>query len=84
MRRVDGLLLDMRLNEQIGEAEYVSKKHILTNEKAALKGKLESFQQNRKERFEPAIAFVKEAKEATFLLAEKDSEKNRDCLGKIG
>lgn len=49
-----------------------------------MKGKLESFEQNRKERFEPAIAFVKEAKEATCFLAEKNSAKNRDFRRKIG
>ena len=35
-------------------------------------------------RFEPAIQFVLEAKQATFLLAEGNHEKNRDFLKKIG
>jgi superfamily II helicase len=78
------LLLDMRLNEQISEPEYVSKKHVLVNRKAELKGKLEAFEQNRKNRFEPAIRFVLEAKDATILLAEGNSEKKRDFLKKIG
>jgi len=78
------LLLDMRLNEQINEPEYVSKKHILVNQKAELKGKLEAFEHNRTNRFEPAIQFVLEAKQATFLLAEGNHEKNRDFLKKIG
>ena len=78
------LLLDMRLNEQISETEYVSKKHILVNQKAELKGKLEAFEHNRQNRFEPAIQFVLEAKQATFLLAEGNREKNRDFLKKIG
>ena len=78
------LLLDMRLNEQITEPEYVSKKHILVNRKAELKGKLEAFEHNRQNRFEPAIQFVSEAKNATFLLAEGNKEKNRDFLKKIG
>lgn len=34
------LLLDMRLSEQIGGPEYVSKKHSLVNRKAELRGKL--------------------------------------------
>jgi hypothetical protein len=54
------------------------------NQKAELKGKLEAFEQNRKNRFEPAIAFIKEAKDATFLLAEGNSEQKRDFLKKIG
>jgi site-specific DNA recombinase len=78
------LLLDMRLNEQISEPEYVSRKHILVNRKAELRGKLEAFEHNRQNRFEPAIQFVLEAKQATFLLAEGNREKNRDFLKKIG
>ena len=74
----------MRLNEQISEPEYVSKKYILVNQKAELRGKLEAFEHNRKNRFEPAIRFVNEAKDATFLLAEIKREKNRDFLKKIG
>jgi len=78
------LLLDMRLNEQISEPEYVSKKYILVNQKAELKGKLEAFEHNRQNRFEPAIQFVLEAKDATFLLTEGNQEKKRDFLKKIG
>jgi site-specific DNA recombinase len=78
------LLLDMRLDEQITEPEYVLKKHILVNRKAELKGKLEALEHNRKNRFEPVIQFVEEAKQATFLLAEGNLEKKRDFLKKIG
>jgi site-specific DNA recombinase len=78
------LLLDMRLSEQIGEPEYVSKKHILVNRKAELRGKLESFEANRRNRFEPAIRFVLEAKHGADLLAEGNQEKKRDFLKKIG
>ena len=49
-----------------------------------MKGKLEAFERNRTNRFEPAIAFIKEAKKATFLLAEGNQEKKRDFLKKIG
>jgi len=72
----------MRLNEQVSENEYISKKYALVNQKAELKGKLEAFEHNRKNRFEPAIAFIKEAKQATFLLAEGNSEQKRDFLKK--
>jgi len=82
-KKID-ILLDMRLSEQIGEQEYVSKKHVLLNRKAELKGVLEAFRDNRRNRFEPAIAFVKEAKDATILLAEGNPEKKRDFLRKIG
>jgi site-specific DNA recombinase len=78
------LLLDMRLNEQISEPEYISKKCVLVNQKAELKGKLEAFEHNRQNRFEPAIRFILEAKQATILLAEGNQEKNRDFLKKIG
>jgi hypothetical protein len=38
----------------------------------------------KKNRFEPVIEFVKEAKQATFLLLEGNPEKKRDFLKKIG
>jgi site-specific DNA recombinase len=78
------LLLDLRLSEQISEPEYVSKKHILVNRKAELRGKLESFATNRHNRFEPAIQFVLEAKHASILLSEGKPEQKRDFLKKIG
>jgi hypothetical protein len=78
------LLLDMRLSEQISEPEYVSKKCLLVNQKAELRGKLEAFEVNRQNRFEPAIQFVLEAKQATCLLDEGNREKTRDFLRKIG
>jgi site-specific DNA recombinase len=78
------LLLDLRLSEQVSEPEYVSKKHILVNRKAELRGKLESFATNRHNRFEPAIQFVLEAKHASNLLSEGNPEQKRDFLKKIG
>jgi hypothetical protein len=74
----------MRLNEQISEPEYISKKCVLVNQKAELKGKLEAFDRNRQNRFEPAKRFILEAKMSTFLLAEGNSEQKRDFLKKIG
>jgi hypothetical protein len=82
-KRLD-LLLDMRLSEQVGETEYVSKKHDLVNRKAELRGKLESFAENRRNRFEPAIRFVLEAKHGGKLLVEGNPEQKRDFLKKIG
>jgi len=82
-KRVD-LLLDMRLSEQIGESEYVSKKHTLINRKAEIRGKLEAFASNRLNRFEPAIRFVLEAKHGAKLLAEGNPEQKRDFLKKTG
>lgn len=74
----------MRLNEQISETEYISKNCVLVDRKAELKGQLEAFEHNRRNRFEPAIQFVLAAKQATFLLAEGNLEKKRDFLKKIG
>ena len=76
------LLLDMRLSEQISETEYTSTKHHLVNSQGELKGKLEAFQRNHTNRFEPAIRFVLEAKQAAFLLAEGKVEAKRDFLKK--
>jgi hypothetical protein len=39
---------------------------------------------NRKNRFEPAIAFIKEAKDGAFLLTQNNLEKKRDFLQKVG
>jgi hypothetical protein len=78
------MLLDLRLNEQVSEAEYVAKKCALVNHKAELRGKLEAFEANRQNRFEPAIQFVLEARQATFLLAGGNSEQKRGFLKKIG
>lgn len=75
---------DMRLNEQISEPEYISKKCVLVNQKAELKGKLETFERNRQNRFEPAKRFILDAKMGTVLLAEGNSEQKRDFLKKIG
>ena len=78
------ILLDLRLNEQVSEPEYLSNKGALVNEKAELRGKLEAVEHNRQNRFEPAMQFVLEAKMATFLLAEGNFEKKRNFLKKIG
>jgi hypothetical protein len=78
------LILDMRLAEQIGDTEYVIKKSALMNRKAELKGKLEQFEANRRNRFEPAIRFVLEAKHGAKLLADGKPEEKRDFLKKIG
>ncbi len=78
------LLLDMRLAEQIGETEYVAKKHSLVVRKAELRGKLEAYQENRRNRFEPAIQFVLEAKHGAKLLVEGNPDQKRDFLKKIG
>ena len=82
-RQID-LLLDLRLSEQISEPEYVSKKHTLVNRKAELRGKLESFEANRRNRFEPAIRFVLEAKQGAKLVLEGNPEQKRDFLKKVG
>ena len=74
----------MRLNEQISEPEYLSKKSILVNRKADLRGKIAAFEQNQRNRLEPAIRFILEAKQATFLLSEGKPEGKRDFLKKIG
>jgi hypothetical protein len=77
---MDLLLLDMRLNEQISEPEYIFKKCILVNQKAELKCKLEAFEPNRQNRFEPAIAFIKRLKTPLFY-SPKEMWKNPLVFG---
>jgi hypothetical protein len=72
----------MRFNEQIAEAEYISKKCALVNQKAELKGKLEAFEHKRQNGFEPAKRFILDAKMGTILLAEGNSEQKHDFLKK--
>ncbi len=70
--------------EAFSEPEYISKKCVLISQKGELQGKLELFEANRRNRFEPAIQFVLEAKHGAILLAEGNPEKNRDFLKKAG
>ena len=60
------LLLDMRLNDQISEPEYISEKHAFVNRKAELKGKLEAFECNRSNRFEPPCSSFQRLKTPLF------------------
>ena len=82
-RQID-LLLDLRLGERISEPEYVAKKHTLVNRKAELQGKLDSFSENRRNRFEPAMQFVLEAKHGAKLVSKGTDEEKRDFLKKVG
>jgi hypothetical protein len=49
------LLLDMRLNSLIEEAEYVSKKQLLVNHKADFKASLTAFEVDQENRFELSV-----------------------------
>ena len=71
-------------SEQISEKGYILKKHLLLSRKAEFKNTLATFEDNRRNRFEPAIAFVNEAKTPRFLLEGENEEKKRDFLRKIG
>jgi len=54
----------------------------MSNPKVELKGKLEAFERNRQNRFEPAIRFILAAKDATILLSQGKPEEKRDFLKK--
>lgn len=72
------------LNEQVTEVEYLGKKQTFVNRKAELKGLLEGLSDNCRNRFEPAIRFVKAATAATLLVSSGNQEQKRDFLKKIG
>jgi site-specific DNA recombinase len=78
------LLLDMRLAGQVSEPEYLTKKRALVNQKAEIRVTLDAFEQNRENRFEPVTRFILEAKYASKLLVEGNSEKKRDFLKNVG
>ena len=78
------LLLDLRLNREISETEYLPKKEALLTRKAELRGRIEQAEQDQANRFEPAIAFISRAKQATFLLTRGKEEEKRDFFKTIG
>src|SRR5262245_17190310 len=63
-------LLDLALNKTISHEEYLLKKRELLDQKVEIRERIARFQKESAKRFEPVAEFVKEAKQAVFLMKE--------------
>ena len=77
-------LLDLQLDGNLSQTEYTAKKHKLILSKKDLEEKISSFGQKSNNRFELAIAFLKEANQAEKCAQQENPERIRDFLKKIG
>ncbi|MBU1684272.1 hypothetical protein KKC56_02295, partial [Patescibacteria group bacterium] len=80
-------LLDLQLDGNLSQAEYTAKKHRLILSKKDLEEKISAFGRKSNNRFELAIAFLKEANQAEKYAQQEPSPSRgagRDFLKKIG
>ena len=77
-------LLDLQLDGSLSQTEYATKKHKLILAKKDLEEKISAFGRKSNNRFELAIAFLKEANQAEKYAQQENPERIRDFLKKIG
>ena len=77
-------LLDLQLDGNLSQAEYTAKKHKLILAKKDLEEKISAFGRKSNNRFELAIAFLKEANQTEKYAQQENPERIRDFLKKIG
>jgi len=77
-------LLDLQLEGSLSQTEYATKKHKLILAKKDFQEKIQSFERKSNNRFELAIAFLKEANQAENIVVQENPERIRDFLKKIG
>ena len=77
-------LLDLQLDGNLSQAEYTTKKHKLILAKKDLEEKITAFGRKSNNRFELAIAFLKDANQAEKYAQQENPERIRDFLKKIG
>ena len=77
-------LLDLQLDGNLSQTEYATKKHKLILAKKDLEEKISAFGRKSNNRFELAIAFLKEANQAEKYAQQENPERIRDFLKKIG
>ena len=77
-------LLDLQLDGNLSQAEYTAKKHKLILAKKDLEEKISAFGRKSNNRFELAIAFLKDANQAEKYAQQENPERIRDFLKKIG
>ena len=77
-------LLDLQLEGSLSQTEYATKKHKLILAKKDFQEKIQSFERKSNNRFELAIAFLKEANQAEKYAQQENPVAGRDFLKKIG
>ena len=77
-------LLDLQLDGSLSPAEYTAKKQKLILAKKDLEEKISSFGRKSNNRFELAVAFLKDANQAEKYAQQENPERIRDFLKKIG
>ncbi len=77
-------LLDLLLSGEITQDEYALKKRSFFNEKMDLQDKVAAFARQSANRFEPEIAFYREAAHVGEVLKWENPEENREIMKKIG
>ena len=77
-------LLDLQLDGNLSQAEYTAKKYKLILAKKDLEEKITAFGRKSNNRFELAIAFLKEANQAEKYAQQESPQGGRDFLKKIG
>jgi hypothetical protein len=77
-------LLDLQLDGNLSQAEYTAKKYKLILAKKDLEEKITAFGRKSNNRFELAIAFLKDANQAEKYAQQENPERIRDFLKKIG
>ena len=77
-------LLDLQLDGNLSQAEYTAKKHKLILAKKDLEEIISAFGRKSNNRFELAIAFLKDANQAEKYAQQENPERIRDFLKTIG
>ena len=77
-------LLDLQLDGNLSQTEYTAKKHKLILARKDLEEKITAFGRKSNNRFELAIAFLKDANQAEKYAQQENPERIRDFLKKIG
>jgi DNA invertase Pin-like site-specific DNA recombinase len=77
-------LMNAYLESVLNIREYQEAKNKLINQKQVLKDKLNAFEQKSNNRFELAVQFVKDSKQAKIIASKENPEGIRDFLKKIG
>ena len=77
-------LLDLQLDGNLSQMEYVAKKQKLMLAKKDLEEKISAFGTKSKNRFELMINFIKEANQAENIAQQENPVAGRDFLKKIG
>ena len=77
-------LMTAYLENAVSLTEYQETKNKLINQKQLFKGKLIAFEQKTNNRFERAIKFINDSKNAKISAKDENLQSLRDCFKKVG